>query len=70
MNNETSGEMIEHIRRRAEQVSGQETTIDDVKNTAIEVLSQRKADEMRTYLSQFPLEHLLHLLAYQPDPDR
>jgi alkyl hydroperoxide reductase subunit AhpF len=56
-------ELIDHIRRRAEQVSGQQTTKEDIRQAAIEHLIQRKAQEMHNYFNSMPLEHLLHIIA-------
>lgn len=56
-------ELIEHIRKRAEQVSGQETTQEDIRQCAIDHLVQRKAQEIHNYFNSMPLEQLLHIIA-------
>lgn len=63
MDEDTSKEMLEHIRQKAERVSGKATTLEDVRQMCIENVVQRQANEIRDYLDKLSLEHIFHLIA-------
>jgi hypothetical protein len=69
MDQQDTNAYIEMLRRRCEVVSGQQTTVDDVKEMIIEHLKQRKIQAVEEHFRKMTLEHLVHLLAADPTHD-